>query len=35
MLMIGAAALAGAFGGLIAFGILHMDGVAGYAGWRW
>ena len=32
---IGAAALAGAFGGLIAYGILHMDGAAGYAGWRW
>jgi MFS family permease len=31
----GAAALAGAFGGLIAYGILHMDGAAGYAGWRW
>lgn len=28
-------ALAGAFGGLLAYAILHMDGVAGYAGWRW
>jgi MFS family permease len=33
--LFGAAALAGAFGGLIAYGILHMDGAAGYAGWRW
>ncbi|ETN37578.1 uncharacterized protein HMPREF1541_07200 [Cyphellophora europaea CBS 101466] len=30
-----AAAMASAFGGLIAFGILYMDGVAGYPGWRW
>ncbi|KAH6423678.1 hypothetical protein HBI59_221420 [Parastagonospora nodorum] len=30
-----AIALSGAFGGLIAFGILYMDGVAGWAGWRW
>jgi MFS family permease len=30
-----ASALSGAFGGLIAFGILYMDGVAGRAGWRW
>ncbi|THY87632.1 MFS general substrate transporter [Aureobasidium pullulans] len=28
-------ALAGAFGGLLAYGILQMDGVAGQAGWRW
>ncbi|ETI27215.1 hypothetical protein G647_09898 [Cladophialophora carrionii CBS 160.54] len=28
-------ALSGAFGGLIAFGILYMDGTAGYPGWRW
>ncbi|KAH8811112.1 retrograde regulation protein 2 [Xylogone sp. PMI_703] len=28
-------ALSGAFGGLIAFGILFMDGTANYAGWRW
>lgn len=27
-------ALAGAFGGLMAYGLLHMDGIAGYAGWR-
>jgi hypothetical protein len=30
-----AAAMASAFGGLIAFGILYMDGVANYPGWRW
>jgi len=30
-----ASALSGAFGGLIGFGILYMDGVAGWAGWRW
>ncbi|KAF1848897.1 high-affinity nicotinic acid transporter-like protein [Cucurbitaria berberidis CBS 394.84] len=30
-----ASALSGAFGGLIAFGILYMDGVSGWAGWRW
>lgn len=29
------AALAGAFGGLLAFGIGHMNGVAGERGWRW
>ena len=28
-------ALSGAFGGLLAYVILKMDGVAGYAGWRW
>ncbi|KIW42415.1 uncharacterized protein PV06_05970 [Exophiala oligosperma] len=28
-------ALAGAFGGLAAYGLLQMDGVANYAGWRW
>lgn len=28
-------ALAGAFGGLLAYGIGHMDGVAGLRGWRW
>ncbi|KAE9380691.1 high-affinity nicotinic acid transporter-like protein [Stipitochalara longipes BDJ] len=30
-----ASALSGAFGGLLAWAILHMDGVAGYPGWRW
>ncbi|POR38436.1 Putative transporter [Tolypocladium paradoxum] len=28
-------AVAGAFGGLLAYAILKMDGLAGYAGWRW
>jgi hypothetical protein len=28
------AAAAGAFGGLVTFGIGHMDGVAGYRSWR-
>ena len=27
--------LAGAFGGLLAYGIAQMDGVRGYMGWRW
>ncbi|CAM1509655.1 Fc.00g033940.m01.CDS01 [Cosmosporella sp. VM-42] len=31
----GGAALSSAFGGLIAYGVLQMDGVAGYHGWRW
>ncbi|SGY43431.1 BQ5605_C001g00023 [Microbotryum silenes-dioicae] len=30
-----AATLAGAFGGLIAHGLAQMDGLGGYAGWRW
>lgn len=30
-----ASALAGAFGGLLAYGIGHMDGLAGLSGWRW
>lgn len=29
------ASLSGAFGGLLATGILKMDGVGGLAGWRW
>jgi MFS family permease len=29
------AALAGACGGLLAYGIGHMDGIAGQRGWRW
>ncbi|PYI03516.1 phosphoglycerate mutase-like protein [Aspergillus sclerotiicarbonarius CBS 121057] len=29
------AAVAGAFGGLLAYGIGYMDGVAGLRGWRW
>ena len=31
----GGATLAGAFSGLLAFGISFMDGVAGRAGWSW
>ena len=30
-----AASLAGAFGGILAFGIAKMKGVGGYNGWRW
>lgn len=30
-----AASMAGAFSGLLAFGIEHMDGIGGLAGWRW
>ncbi len=29
------AALAGAVGGLIAYGIGFMDGIAGFRAWRW
>ncbi|SMR49489.1 unnamed protein product [Zymoseptoria tritici ST99CH_1A5] len=29
------AAIAGSVGGLLAYGIGHMDGVGGYSGWRW
>jgi MFS family permease len=29
------AAIAGALGGLLAYGIGHMDGVCGMSGWRW
>lgn len=29
------ASLAGAFGGILAWGIGHMRGVGNYAGWRW
>ncbi|ERF73511.1 hypothetical protein EPUS_07716 [Endocarpon pusillum Z07020] len=34
-LFFSAASLAGAFGGILAWGIAHMRGVGGYAGWRW
>lgn len=27
--------LAGAFGGLLAYGLGQMDGLRGYSGWRW
>ncbi|CAG5148379.1 uncharacterized protein ALTATR162_LOCUS2192 [Alternaria atra] len=30
-----ASIIAGAFGGLLAFAIAKMDGIAGYGGWRW
>ena len=30
-----AAALAGAFGGILAYGIAFMDGIAGLGGWSW
>ena len=30
-----AATAAGAFGGLLAFGIMKMDGEAGLGGWAW
>jgi len=30
-----AASLAGAFSGLLAFGIAKMNGIGGYEGWRW
>lgn len=29
------AAIAGSLGGLLAYGIGHMDGIAGESGWRW
>lgn len=29
------AILSGAFSGLLAYGLAHLDGVAGYGGWRW
>lgn len=34
-LFFSAASVAGAFSGLLAFGIAHMDGVGNYSGWRW
>ncbi|ETI19408.1 hypothetical protein G647_09241 [Cladophialophora carrionii CBS 160.54] len=34
-LFFSAASLAGAFGGILAFGIAKMRGVGGYNGWRW
>jgi MFS family permease len=30
-----AASLSGAFSGILAYGIEHMQGVGGLAGWRW
>ena len=34
-LFFSAASLAGAFGGILAYGIAFMNGVGGLAGWRW
>ncbi|OAP62100.1 hypothetical protein AYL99_04303 [Fonsecaea erecta] len=34
-LFFSAASLAGAFGGILAWGIAHMKGIGGYNGWRW
>ncbi|KAG0702238.1 hypothetical protein DFH29DRAFT_922206 [Suillus ampliporus] len=34
-LFVGAATMAGAFSGLLAFAIGHMSGVAGLEGWSW
>ncbi|KAK9765677.1 hypothetical protein K7432_005798 [Basidiobolus ranarum] len=34
-LFFSAATLAGAFGGVLAYGITHMHGVQGIAGWQW
>lgn len=34
-LFFSAASVAGAFSGLLAYGIAHMDGVGGLGGWRW
>ena len=34
-LMFSAAAFAGAFSGLLAAAIIHMDGVGGRPGWAW
>lgn len=27
--------VAAAFGGILAFGLMQMEGLAGYGGWRW
>lgn len=29
------ASLAAGIGGILAYGIMQMDGIAGYSGWRW
>lgn len=34
-LFFSASIIAGAFSGLLAYAIAHMDGIAGYSGWRW
>ncbi|KAJ5182399.1 hypothetical protein N7492_000015 [Penicillium capsulatum] len=33
--LLSCAAISGAVGGLLAYGLLHMDGIGGKAGWRW
>ncbi|KAL0765509.1 hypothetical protein CaCOL14_011733 [Colletotrichum acutatum] len=33
--LVSCTALSGAFGGLLAYELLQMDGVGGYAGWEW
>lgn len=27
--------VASAFGGILAYGLMHMQGLRGYGGWRW
>ena len=34
-IFLAAAAASGAFGGILAYGIGHLDGARGYSGWRW
>ncbi|KAI8148988.1 major facilitator superfamily domain-containing protein [Fennellomyces sp. T-0311] len=34
-LFYGSSTLAGAFGGVLAYGIMHMDGLRGLHGWQW
>ncbi|KAI8140340.1 major facilitator superfamily domain-containing protein [Fennellomyces sp. T-0311] len=34
-LFYGSSTLAGAFGGVLAYGIMHMDGLRGMRGWQW
>ena len=34
-LFFSASIIAGAFGGLLAYGLSNMDGIGGYEGWRW
>jgi len=34
-MMFSVTSLAGAFSGLLAFAIMHLDGKHGIAGWRW
>jgi len=34
-MMFSVTSLAGAFSGLLAFAIMHLDGKYGIAGWRW